>query len=590
MNTQTAIPIEQAIDATDPTGPPAPFRNPQSAIRNQTQDWLAAAPPDGLAVIARGACWTFADLAREAAGWAGRLRALGVGPGDRVALLMGNSAVFVALVHAIQHCDAVLVPLNWRLAAPELAWQLADCGTRLLLHDAARAKAAVAATAVLPGVARYTLDRPRADSPTLAEVAPAAPTPRPPPLKGEGEFTELHFAALSEEGGLSNSPSPFRGGGRGVGAAGDSPFLRREGGRGVRSVNLDALQAIIYTSGTTGQPKGAMLTYGNAWWSAVGSALNLGTHRDDRWLVCLPLFHVGGLSILWRSVIYGVPAIIHEGFDPAAVNAAIDEEGVTVVSVVSLMLARMLDTRGGRPYPATLRAVLVGGGPVPPPLLERCAALGVPVVQTYGLTETASQAATLAPTDALRKLGAAGKPLLPTQIRIVGPDGDAAAGTVGEILVQGPTVTPGYWNRPEATAHALREGWLHTGDLGYRDAEGYLYVVDRRDDLIISGGENVYPAEVEAVLAAHPAVAEAGVVGAPDPLWGQAVRAAVVLRPGETVTAEALRAWCRARLAGYKVPATILFMDELPRNAAGKLLRRALRPVSAPALPEEASR
>ena len=541
MDTLTATPIKQTGDATEPSGHPSPIRNPQSAIHNQTQDWLAAAPPDSLAVIARGACWTFGDLAREVAGWAGRLRALGIGPGDRVALLMGNSATFVALVHAIQQCEAVLVPLNWRLAAPELAWQLADCGTRLLLHDAARAEAAVAATAAVPGVARYTLDRPSADSPTLAEVAPHPP-----------------YAIRNTQ----------------------------------YAIDLDALQAILYTSGTTGQPKGAMLTYGNVWWSAVGSALNLGTHQTDRWLVCLPLFHVGGLSILWRSVIYGVPAIIHDGFDAAAVNEEIDENGVTVVSVVSLMLARMLDARGDRPYPATLRAVLVGGGPVPQALLKRCAACGVPVVQTYGLTETASQTATLAPADALRKLGAAGKPLLPTQIRIAGPDGDAAAGTVGEILVQGPTVTPGYWGRPEATAHALRDGWLHTGDLGYQDAEGYLYVVERRDDLIISGGENVYPAEVEAVLAAHPAVSEAGVVGAPDPQWGQVVHAAVVLRSGHSVGPDELRAWCRSRLAGYKVPTTILLMDELPRNAAGKLLRRTLRAVAAPeaALPKEATR
>jgi O-succinylbenzoic acid--CoA ligase len=251
---------------------------------------------------------------------------------------------------------------------------------------------------------------------------------------------------------------------------------------------------------------------------------------------------------------------------------------VTVVSVVSTMLARMLDARGERPYPAWLRAVLLGGGPAPRPLLERAAALGVPVVQTYGLTETDSQAATLAPADALRKLGAAGKPLLPTQIRIAGPDGEQSPGEVGEILVQGPTVTPGYWNRPNATAHTLRDGWLHTGDLGYRDADGYLYVVDRRDDLILSGGENVYPAEVEATLLAHPAVAEAGVIGIPDAQWGQAVQAAIVLRAGQAATVDELRAWCRERLAGYKVPRTIVFMESLPRNAAGKLLRRALRP------------
>ncbi|HUS16927.1 MAG TPA: 2-succinylbenzoate-CoA ligase, partial [Chloroflexia bacterium] len=184
------------------------------------------------------------------------------------------------------------------------------------------------------------------------------------------------------------------------------------------------------------------------------------------------------------------------------------------------------------------------------------------------------------PGDALRKLGSAGRPLLPTRIRIAGSHGDVAPGAVGEILVQGPTVTPGYLNRPDATTAAIRDGWLHTGDLGYLDADGYLTVVDRRDDLIISGGENIYPAEVEAVLLAHPAVAEAAVVGVPDPHWGQRVRAIVALRPGAVATAEEMRDFCRARLARYKVPAEIAFASSLPRNAAGKLVRRALRPDS----------
>jgi O-succinylbenzoic acid--CoA ligase len=260
------------------------------------------------------------------------------------------------------------------------------------------------------------------------------------------------------------------------------------------------------------------------------------------------------------------------------VNRAIDEDGVTIISVVAAMLARMLDERGAQPYPPTLRTVLLGGGPAPRPLLEACAARGVPVVQTYGLTEAASQVATLAPGDALRKLGSAGKPLLPTQLRVVGPDGDRAPGEVGEIVVRGPTVTPGYLARPHATARARRGGWLYTGDLGYLDAEGYLYVVDRRDDLIISGGENIYPAEVEAVLLAHSAVMEAGVIGVADARWGQVVCAFVRLRPDSALAADELIAFCRERLARYKVPATIRFVETLPRNAAGKLLRRALRP------------
>ena len=317
----------------------------------------------------------------------------------------------------------------------------------------------------------------------------------------------------------------------------------------------------MYTSGTTDRPKGAILTYANHWWSAIGSVLNLGLLPDDRWLACLPLFHVGGLSILLRSVICGFTAVVHLRFDAREVNRAIDEQGVSMVSVVSAMLDRMLAERGGRPYPSTLRCILLGGGPAPLPLLERAVQAGAPVVQTYGLTETASQVVTLAPEHALTKLGSAGKPLMGSQIRI---DDD------GEIHVVGPTVSPGYLHRPP------RDGWLRTGDLGYLDNEGYLYVLDRREDLIISGGENIYPAEVEATLIAHPAVREAGVIGLADAEWGRRVAALVVLEPGQTATPEELIAFCRMRLAGYKVPRRIAFRESLPRNAAGKLLRRDL--------------
>jgi len=331
-----------------------------------------------------------------------------------------------------------------------------------------------------------------------------------------------------------------------------------------REFDLDAWHSIIYTSGTTGRPKGAILTYGNHWWSAVASALNLGLRSDDVWLACLPLYHVGGLSILLRSVICGITAVVQSRFDAAEVNRAIDSQGVSIVSVVSTMLDRMLSERGERPYPPTLRCVLLGGGPIPLQLLQRAVAIGVPVVQTYGMTETASQIVTLAPEDATRKVGSAGKPLMGSQVRI---EAD------GEISVRGPTISPGYLQdvvpRPD--------GWLHTGDLGYLDEEGYLYVLDRRDDLIISGGENVYPAEVEAALLAHPLVADAGVVGVPDAEWGRCVAAIVALKPGASVSADELIAFCRQRLAGYKVPRLVQFRPSLPRNTAGKLLRRSLQ-------------
>jgi o-succinylbenzoate---CoA ligase len=328
-----------------------------------------------------------------------------------------------------------------------------------------------------------------------------------------------------------------------------------------REFDLDEWHSIVYTSGTTGRPKGAILTYGNHWWSAIASALNLGLHADDVWLACLPLFHVGGLSILLRSVICGFTAMVQPRFEPAAVNRAIDEDGVSIVSVVSTMLDRMLNERGERPYPSSLRCVLIGGGPAPLPLIQRALQVGVPLVQTYGLTETASQIVTLPPEDAVRKVGSAGKPLMGSQLRIE---------LDGEISVLGPTVSPGYLHLPP------RDGWLHTGDLGYLDDEGYLYVLDRRDDLIISGGENVYPAEVEATLLGHPSVSDAGVIGVPDPEWGRTVKAIVALKPGAAVGADELIAFCRQRLAGYKVPRQIELRASLPRNAAGKLLRREL--------------
>jgi o-succinylbenzoate---CoA ligase len=329
-----------------------------------------------------------------------------------------------------------------------------------------------------------------------------------------------------------------------------------------RDYDLDAWHCIMYTSGTTGRPKGAILTYGNHWHSAQASAENMGAEPEDRWLACLPLFHIGGLAIVLRSVWYGTAAIIHERFDAERVNRAIEQDGVTIVSVVSTMLQRMLDQRAGRPYPKALRCVLLGGGPAPLPLLETALQLGAPVIQSYGLTEAASQVATLAPEERLRKVGSAGKPLKNMRLRIE-PD--------GEILIDGPAVSPGYLHQPPRT------GWLRTGDLGYLDADGYLYVLDRRDDLIVSGGENVYPAEVESALRAHPAVEDAGVRGLEHAEWGQTVAAFVQLRRGASASEADLTAFCRQRLAGYKIPRHFRFVEQLPRNAAGKLLRRELR-------------
>jgi o-succinylbenzoate---CoA ligase len=319
--------------------------------------------------------------------------------------------------------------------------------------------------------------------------------------------------------------------------------------------DLDALHCRILTSGTSGGPRPVGLTYGNHLWSAVGSAFNLGVEPTDRWLCCLPLAHVGGLSIVMRSVIYGTTAVVHPGFDVDRIAASLEGDGVTLVSLVSTQLRRLLEAEVDL---LPLRAVLVGGGPVPEDVIEEAIGRGATVVQTYGLTEAASQVTTLEPGEARRKLGSAGRPLLTTHLRI----------QEGEILVQGPTVAPGT---------ADEDGWLHTGDLGRIDDEGFLYVTDRLGDVIVSGGENVLPAEVEEVLLRHPGVADAAAVGRADAEWQEAVTAVVVLRNRASVSAEELRAHCAAELAGYKVPKRVEFVAELPRTASGKLIRRELR-------------
>jgi o-succinylbenzoate---CoA ligase len=319
--------------------------------------------------------------------------------------------------------------------------------------------------------------------------------------------------------------------------------------------DLNQIHCRILTSGTSAGPRPVGLTYGNHVWSAVGSAFNLGVDPDDRWLCCLPLSHVSGLSIVMRSVIYGTTAVVQPRFEVDAAAEALEDGTITLVSLVATMLSRLLAAGVNLSRP---RAILVGGGPVPSEALEEAAGRGARVVQTYGLTEAASQVTTLTPADAPRKLGSAGRALLTTHLRI----------SDGEILVQGPTVAPGC---------ADADGWLHTGDLGRIDEEGFLYVEDRIDDLIVSGGEKVVPSEVEAVLLRHPEVAEAAVVGRDDPEWQQAVTAVVVPREGARLEAEELRRHCAASLGRHKVPKRIELASELPRTQSGKLLRRALR-------------
>ncbi|AZB44101.1 o-succinylbenzoate--CoA ligase [Bacillus sp. FJAT-42376] len=344
----------------------------------------------------------------------------------------------------------------------------------------------------------------------------------------------------------------------------------------LQEFDLNDTAVIMYTSGTTGKPKGVMQTFGNHYWSAAGSALNLGLHSEDKWLAAVPLFHISGLSILFRSVIYGMTIQLHQRFDAEVINQSIMEDRISIISVVGTMLASMLDELEGRQYPNTFRCMLLGGGPAPAPLLNGCRDKGIPVFQTYGMTETSSQFATLSTEDAFKKLGSAGKPLFPCQIKIIGEDGtETDTGTPGEITVKGPNVMKGYWNKEEETNKVLKDGWLHTGDIGRMDEEGFLYVLDRRSDLIISGGENIYPAEIESILLEHPAVKEAGVAGIPDEKWGQVPYGFIV--EAEPVSEEELIRYSTGKLAKYKVPKGFAFVHELPRNASRKLQRHLLK-------------
>jgi len=493
----------------------------------------AEATPQAIALVTQDRTWRWADLAREAERTAQGLRGAGARPGDRVAVLLENGAAFVALVHGASLAGVTLVPLNLRLTPAELAFQLGDVDASLLVHGAG-AVAAQAREAASECGAQCVAET------DLALLAAGA------------EVGGAFVAARQSDAAWLEPPSE-------------------------PAIDLSAPAAILYTSGTTGRPRGAILSYGSFLWSAVGSAFHIGASPGDRWLACMPLFHVGGLAILLRSVLAGSAVVLHPRFEAEAAARALDEDEITHASFVPTMLQRVLDARGERPAPRALRVVLLGGAAAPAALLERAAKLGFPVLPTYGLTEAASQVATLPPGAPIRADGGGLRPLPGTEVRIADDGGGPLpAGEAGEILVRGPTLMSGYHGRPEDTARALAGGWLHTGDVGVLDADGALRVLDRRRDLIVSGGENVYPAEVEAALRTHPDVTDAGVAGLPDVDLGQHVAAWIVLRPGARADASELERFLRERLAGYKRPRAWRFVPALPRNAGGKLLRREL--------------
>ena len=342
-------------------------------------------------------------------------------------------------------------------------------------------------------------------------------------------------------------------------------------------IDLDAVAAIFHTSGTSGVPKGACLTYGNIFYSAMASAYRIGVLPHDRWLCVLPLYHMGGISVILRSVLYGTAVDLYPRFDLEAVNHALTNEPITLVSLVPTMLHRLIQIREAT-WNGDFRLVLLGGAAPTEQLIEQCVRENIPVSTTYGLTEAASQVATALPEQVVNKPKSVGKPLLFSSVRVINDDGNnVPVGEYGQIVASGQTIMAGYHKNDTATQETIINGELHTGDIGYLDADGDLFIVQRRTDLIVTGGENVYPAEVEAVLVKHPAIEQAVVFGVGDAEWGQRVSAAIQLRGNQTIESTTLDQLCREQLAGYKCPRTYHFVEQFPLTASGKINRFAIR-------------
>ena len=486
--------------------------------------------PQGPA-ICDGDVVTWAEARARIETMAGRLAGAGVQAGDRVAILSANSGRYVEAVFAIPRLGAIAAPLNTRLSLEELATLIRDAGASLLLCDAASLATALdlraagaADTILLLGPANSAVG-------SLDDVAPASPLP----------------------------PEP----------------------------GADQVAFLLYTGGSTGRLKGVMHTTSALVANVYQSAEVMGDTRDMRFLYVAPLFHVGALAYVVAMAMHAGANVPLPAFDPQAVLRTIERERITHVALVPTMISRVLQAADFATYDlSSLRRIIYGASPITEALLRRAMAAfpTVEFAQSYGQTETVSicilppwRHAVDGPLSG--KLKSAGAPAVGVDVRIVADDGsDVAVGEIGEIVMTSESVMVGYWNQPEVTADTIRDGWLHTGDMGFMDADGVVTLVDRKKDMIISGGENIYSVEIEDVLARHPAVLEYAVIGLPDTNWGERVHAVVRLRPGAMAEPEELIAHCRAHLSHYKCPRGLTISEvPLPLSGAGKVLKRELR-------------
>ncbi len=476
---------------------------------------------------------TYAEFERRTNQVAASLLRLGVRKGDRVAVLLVNSAEFLEVLFGSAKIGAITVPINVRLAGAEIGYILADSGAEVFVFHEPLAAAAISAVDE-PGVrVRHTI---------RAWGAPA---------DGEIAYSDL----LSD-----GAPEPL-----------DHDIDGRDPA------------FIMYTSGTTGPPKGAILTHDNCLWNAVNVlGTDQGLQGSDVTVAVAPMFHIGGLGVHTLPLLYvGGTSVILPSFDPVGTLKAMAESGATVQFMVPAMWSALTQVPDFDSYDlSALRFAMAGGAPVPLTVIDFMRERGIPFTEGFGMTETAPVVAVLDAANITTRAGSIGRVAMHVDARIVDADDrDVPADTVGELLVRGQNVFVGYWMKPAASAEALRGGWFHTGDLGRMDTEGYITLVDRKKDMIISGGENVYPIEVEQVLFRHPGVLDAAVIGGPDEKWGERVVALVVADPaaGQEPGADELIAWCRERLAHFKCPREVHVLAELPRNATGKLLKTELR-------------
>ncbi len=490
--------------------------------------WLARRAelgPERIALVFGDRQWTYGQLEAEANAVADGLRGLGVSRGDRVAFLDLNHPNFILTMFATAKLGAIMVPLNFRLTASELRFIIDDSGVHTLIYDEQFGA---------------VVDELRSSLPCRSYIC------------SQDGGRDIPFSRL-----LEGSPQPHH-----------------------NDVAEHDVALIMYTSGTTGTPKGAMLTHANLYGAITNLSLAFDTLAQDVTLVVAPLFHIGGINVTTLcAFLKGATVVLERSFDAQRVLDLIAQRRVSTMFGAPTMLLMMSQLPAFADADlSSLRFMICGGAPVPEALVRRYAERGIRVCNGYGMTETAPLITIVPPDRVLDKIGAAGLPGFFTDVRLVDDeDRQVALGERGEIVVRGPSVMKGYWNRPEATAQTIVDGWLHTGDIGVQDEEGYFYVVDRKKDMIISGGENVSPSEVEGCLYDHPDIAEAAVIAVPDPKWGEAVCAVVVAKEGRSLTAEDVIAFTRDRLAHYKQPTSVVFTELLPRSPAGKVLKFELR-------------